>query len=43
MQGYKLAEALMANIEDSELLDLINNAKYTTQIIERYRKIIYPK
>lgn len=43
MQGYKLAEALMANIEDPELIDLINNSKYATQIIDRYRKIIYQK
>jgi len=40
LAGQKLAEALMNNIEDKELLDLINNSKYANQIIESYRKFI---
>lgn len=43
MQGYMLAKSLLDNIEDPELIDLINNSNYITQIINRYHKIIYPK
>ena len=43
LEGYRLADLLVEKIEDPDLLDLINNSRYVTQIIEKYRKIIYPE
>lgn len=43
IEGDKLADALIATIEDKELLDLINNSNQVYQIVDRYRKIIERK
>ena len=40
LAGQKLADALIATIDDKELLDLINNSRYANQIVDRYRKFV---
>ena len=43
IEGDTLADALIATIDDQELLDLINNSNQVYQIIDRYKRIIEQK
>ena len=43
LAGQRLAELLLETIDDKVLIDLINNSKYSIQIIDRYNKFITPK
>lgn len=40
IEGDILADALLATIEDKELIELINNSKYVYQIVDRYKEFI---
>lgn len=40
IEGDKLADALLATIDDKDLLGLINNSNHVYQIVDRYRKLI---
>lgn len=40
IEGDKLADALLATIDDKDLLVLINNSNHVYQIVDRYRKLI---
>lgn len=40
IEGDILANALLATIEDKELIELINNSNYVYQIVDRYKEFI---